>query len=102
MKIDDNMKNAKNMKDIKDMKDIKNMKEPNHLHLLPTATFYGDAGKRHQELIKMKQKVEERLSKAPAGKIHIVTSDTRTQFYLREEAGDKSGKYIRKSEEKII
>ena len=73
-----------------------------YLRLLSPATFYADADKRYQELTKVKQKVEERLSKAPEGKIHIVNSDTRTQFYLREESSDRSGKYIRKSEERTI
>lgn len=78
------------------------MRGINNMQLLSPVNFYVDANERYRELVKMKQKVEERFSKAPAGKIHIVTSERRTQFYLREESSDKSGKYIRKSEEKII
>ena len=78
------------------------MKRINNMQVLSPANFYVDANEHYQDLVKMKQKVEERFSKAPAGKIQIVTSKTRTQFYLREESSDRSGKYIRKSEEKTI
>ncbi|MBR5790086.1 MAG: hypothetical protein IKX99_08285, partial [Lachnospiraceae bacterium] len=58
--------------------------------------------RRYQELLNAKQELENSSVKALPGKIHIVSSAKRTQFYLREESSDKSGKYISKSDEGTI
>ena len=42
------------------------------------------------------------LSKAPKGKIRIVNSGQRIQFYLRENSFDKNGKYVSKKEKALI
>ncbi len=69
--------------------------------LLPT-TVYKDAKKRLAELNQVKREKEKVLEKAPSGKIHILHSDKRVQYYLRRNKTDKSGQYISKSEvEKI-
>lgn len=42
------------------------------------------------------------LQKSPQGKIHIVKTDRRVQYYLRKDANDKSGTYIKKKDEAKI
>ena len=64
--------------------------------------IYDEALRRSKELIKIQQEKEKALQKAPKGKLHIVKSRRSTQFYLRVDKSDKSGKYIKRSEvEKI-
>lgn len=69
--------------------------------LLPT-NLYDEARKRVEELKTIEKEKEMDLQKSPQGKIHVVTSKTRTQFYLRTDPGDKSGVYIHKKEESLI
>ena len=42
--------------------------------------------------------IENSLAKAPEGKIHIVKSPGRIQYYLRKRPDDKSGQYMPKSD----
>jgi len=69
--------------------------------LKPT-TIYMEIEERYQELLRIRKEVEDRLSVAPPGIIHVVNSGTRTQFYLRENTTEKSGKYLRKAETETI
>ena len=73
-----------------------------YTNTLPPAALYPAADQRYKELVRLKKEVEARFQKAPSGKIHIVKSGTRIQFYLRTNPKDKSGKYIRKKDDKII
>ena len=77
------------------------MKRKNTSILKPTVLNV-EAERRYQELLRIRKEVEERLLIAPPGKIHIVNSGTRTQFYLRKDASERSGKYIRKTEADTI
>ena len=79
----------------------KTMKRKNTSILKPTVLNV-EAERRYQELLRIRKEVEERLLIAPPGKIHIVNSGTRTQFYLRKDASERSGKYIRKTEADTI
>lgn len=45
---------------------------------------------------------EMELRKAPKGKIHVVNSGKRIQYYLRTDSKDKSGKYMSKKDTKQI
>ena len=68
-----------------------------------TTNLYEEASRRYQELTKIKESREHSLAKAPEGKIHIVSAKGRcVQFYLRENKGEKSGRYIPKSEIETI
>ncbi len=70
--------------------------------MLRQTDLYEEAKRRYQELLNARQELENSSVKALPGKIHIVSSAKRTQFYLREESSDKSGKYISKSDEGTI
>lgn len=83
---------------------------PNHLkeetqttkkYLNPT-TLYAEAEARYKELSKIYQIVNSRISKYPDGKIHIINSSGKIQFYLRLTPNDKSGKYISKKDTRLI
>ena len=67
------------------------------MKLNPT-NLYKDAQKRLAELQQIYAEKEQELRRMPAGKIHIVQSKNRVQFYLRENTGDKSGTYLKKSD----
>ncbi len=64
--------------------------------------FYDEAGRRYEEIKKMIRRLEESLKKAPDGKINIRKCNGTTQFYLRENPSDKTGKYLPKGEQAII
>lgn len=51
---------------------------------------------RCKEISLHRREIEKRLDKYPNGKIHIIQSRRRIQFYLRTEPSDRSGKYISK------
>ena len=72
-------------------------KETNYTKISPTS-LYAEAERRYRELLLIKKEMEVSLAKAPAGKIHVVSSGARTQYYLREESIERSGKYIPKSD----
>ena len=52
------------------------------MKLSPT-NLYEDAQKRLTELQRLYAEKEQELKRMPAGKIHIVQSKNRVQFYLR-------------------
>ena len=62
--------------------------------------LYEEAIRRYQELLKIKVELEVSLEKAPPGKIHVIRSKNRTQFYLRMKKTDLMvmGEYISKSD----
>lgn len=60
------------------------------------------AQQRLGEIEKIRRSVEQRLEHYAQGKIHIVTGKKRTQFYLRTDAKDKSGRYISKKDSQKI
>lgn len=70
-------------------------------YLKPTI-LYKEAKRRLDELYLIRQKLEKRLKTYPDGKIHIVKSSSRIQYYLRKDSKDKSGTYLSKKEEKKI
>lgn len=70
-------------------------------YLKPT-NLYQEARRRLNELQVIRQKLEKRLKKYPEGKIHIVKSFSRIQYYLRTNPKDKSGVYLSKKEDKKI
>lgn len=61
-----------------------------------------EAEDRLQTLRKAKSELLLRLGKSPEGKIHVVHSGNRTQYYLRKSASDKSGEYLAKHKQKTI
>jgi len=61
-----------------------------------------EARKRLEWLKLCKIERQKWMQKCPSGKIHVVNSKTRTQFYLREDVKDKSGRYLPKSEESTV
>ncbi len=66
--------------------------------LMRNSHLYEEAETRLSELLLMKKEKEESLKKAPIGKIHIIKSKNRIQFYLRKENSEKSGQYLGKKE----
>jgi len=56
----------------------------------------------HDELVKQRHIIEKRLVRYPKGKLHIVNSGGRVQYYLRMNPGDKSGEYVSKDNEKLL
>lgn len=64
--------------------------------------LYKEAARRYEEITKSCLRIENRISKYPPGKIHIVKSKGKVQYYLRTDSNDKSGKYIPKSEKQKI
>lgn len=54
------------------------------------------------ELEKIKQAAEGDLKHAPKGTLHVLRKKNTDQYYWRIDPKDTSGKYIRKSEEKLI
>lgn len=76
-------------------------KQKNNLITKPTK-LYEEARKRYQDLLAIREELEASLSKAPPGKIHVAKSAKRTQFYLREDGLDKTGKYIPKADTSTI
>lgn len=70
-------------------------------YLRPTI-LYQEAKRRLVELQTVQKNLEKRLKAYPEGKLHIVKSKSRTQYYLRTESNEKSGTYLQKKEEKKI
>lgn len=64
--------------------------------------LYEEAERRLGELRILEKHIEKAVQKYPEGKIHILQSGNRVQFYLRMDAKEKSGKYISKKEETKI
>ena len=64
--------------------------------------LYEEAKRRYHELLPIREELEVALSKAPPGKIHVTKSARRTQYYLRENRSDKSGRYIPKTDTSTI
>ncbi len=76
--------------------------EKTRLNILKPTNLYTEAKRRYDELIKIRQNKEKAVANAPKGKIHIVKSPKRIQFYLRQNKNDKSGLYVSKSEHLLI
>lgn len=74
------------------------MKKDNNYAMISPTSLYAEAERRYRELLLVKKEKEDSMTKAPAGKIHIVSSGGRTQYYLREESIERSGKYVPKSD----
>ncbi len=66
---------------------------------LKPSNLYGEAARRLEELEKLKAVKERAMQKAPAGKIHCVRHGKQVQYYLRQNASDIGGTYLRKSEQ---
>ncbi|MDD5935450.1 MAG: hypothetical protein PUC65_07830 [Clostridiales bacterium] len=58
--------------------------------------------KRIDELKTIIEKAETCIAKSPDGSLHIVKNQNTDLYYLRTEAKDTHGKYIRKSQTKLI
>lgn len=65
-------------------------------NMLKPTKLYDLARERLKELRIVESEKALALQKYPPGKIHIVKSSTRVQYYLRMDAEDKSGAYMRK------
>lgn len=70
--------------------------------MLPPTGLYEEAERRVAELKRVQEEIEGRLRKNLPGKIHVVKSGNRIQYYLRTDAHDKSGTYIAKREQSKI
>lgn len=71
-------------------------------NLLNTTCLYDEARRRKKELESIYSAVKQRVSRYPAGKIHVLKSSGRLKYYLRTDPGDKSGHYISKKQERKI
>lgn len=78
------------------------MKRETHSSMMQYTNLYAEASRRRLELQSQIEATEKALSAAPVGKIHILTSKRGTQFYLRTDSKDRSGKYIRKKNRDVI
>jgi len=66
--------------------------------LLHPTNIYEEALLRYEELSNVVREKEMEIAKAPEGKIHIIRSARRDQYYLRKNAKDVSGEYLRRSD----
>lgn len=73
---------------------IKKQRKP--LNVSPT-DLYHEAQRRLDELLEIRNSLEVAIDKAPPGRIHVLKSARRTQYYLRECKSDKTGRYLPKS-----
>lgn len=64
--------------------------------------LYSEAKRRYNELLPIKKSKEAALEKVPSGKIHVSRTLRGVQYYLRNNASDKTGTYIRKTETAVI
>lgn len=69
---------------------------------LRSSVFYDNGKKYLEELLQAKNKIDREISNQPDGKIHIIISGGREQYYLRENPKDKGGKYISQKDEASI
>ncbi|MCR4956356.1 MAG: hypothetical protein K6A30_06705 [Lachnospiraceae bacterium] len=70
--------------------------------MLNPSNIYSEAKKRLEELTTAMRETEKSLAHVPDGKIHILTSKNRVQFYLRRDTRDKTGTYISKKRKPLI
>ena len=83
----------------------KKKKSQNVIHLtsvqrlLEPTQVYVLARRRLEELKRTLKETENELNKCPRGKMHIVKTNNRVQYYLRTDAKDKSGTYLKKKDE---
>lgn len=66
------------------------------------SNLYQEAERRLIEIQEVLEGINKEQKNSPPGKLHMVRSKRRVQYYIRKEASDKSGEYIRKSESNII
>lgn len=69
--------------------------------LTPTC-LYDEARRRKKELEGVYSAVKQRVSKYPAGRIHVWKSSGWLKYYLRTDSADKTGQYISKRQESKI
>ncbi len=65
-------------------------------------SLYSEAKRRFNELLLIKKSKEAALEKVPPGKIHVSRTLHGVQYYLRKDASDRTGSYIRKTESAVI
>ena len=65
-------------------------------------SLYSEAKRRFNELLLIKKSKEATLEKVPPGKIHVSRTLHGVQYYLRKDASDRTGSYIRKTETAVI
>lgn len=70
--------------------------------LLQPSFLCSQAEERLKELKNAHGRINASLSKVPDGKIHIVNSGGRVQYYLRKSPQEKSGMYLSKSDKQQI
>ncbi|MBR5420079.1 MAG: hypothetical protein IK115_02905 [Lachnospiraceae bacterium] len=66
--------------------------------LMQQTDLYSEALRRYEELLQIKAAKEDALAVSPPGKIHIVYSRKRPQYYLRKNPREKTGEYIPKAD----
>ena len=71
-------------------------------HMLRPTQLYLEAAHRLEELMRMHDRINDMLQKAPPGKVRIINSNGRVQHYLRMSAKESNGKYISQSETKKL
>lgn len=70
--------------------------------MLRASNLYEEALRRLNDLKIVQRETEQMLKNAPEGKIHIIKSRRKMQFYLRTNPKDKSGKYLSKANKAVI
>lgn len=69
---------------------------------LKATNLYEEAERRKNELEGYCAELAKRFDKYPPGRIHVIKRKGGVQYYLRNDAKDKSGKYIPKSDKRLI
>lgn len=69
---------------------------------MKATNLYAEAERRLQELRKIQSEKEQEIERMIPGKIHIVKSKNRIQYYLRVDADDKSGIYLSQAQTDTI
>ncbi len=76
-------------------------KKTENNYIKPTF-LYEEAARRYNELMSFLGEKEKSLAEPPKGRIHILKSGKKVQFYVRKDRSEKSGKYISKKEKSLI
>ncbi len=71
-------------------------------NLMGVTNLKEEAEERLRSLKETEQLLEKRLANYPAGKVHIINSQNRVQYYLREKSTDKGGVYLGRDKKRTI
>lgn len=66
--------------------------------MIQKTNLYQEAERRLKEFRRLEIETERALQRAPVGKLHIKRRNNRCQYYIREDAKERNGRYVRKKD----